>query len=59
MPKQLVSVQLTGNNRCIVLWLVVTVDPSNSSDELLKSLKAGKYSIGSPSMFLSRAVIEM
>ena len=34
MPEHLVSVQLTGNNRCIVLWSVVTVDPSSSSDDL-------------------------
>ena len=30
MAEQLVSAQVTGNNRCIVLMSVVTVDPSSS-----------------------------
>ena len=58
MAEQLVSVQVTSSNRCIVPWSVVTVDPSCSFDDLLGSLKAGKYSIVSPSEFLSRAIIE-
>ena len=33
-PEQLVSVQVTGNNRCIVPWSVVTVEPSSSFDDL-------------------------
>ena len=40
---------------------MVTVDPSSSFNDLLRSLKAGKYSIVSPSVgseFLSRAIIE-
>ena len=45
-------------NRCIVPWLVVTVDPSSSFDDSLRSLKAAKYSIVSPSEFLSQAIIE-
>ena len=57
MAEQLVSVQVNGNNRCIVPWSVVTVDPSSSFDDLLKSMKAGKYSIVSPSEFLSRSII--
>ena len=57
MAEQLVSVQVNGNNRCIVPWSVVTVDPRSSFDDLLKSMKAGKYSIVSPSEFLLRAII--
>ena len=41
MAEQLLSVQVTGNNRCIVPWEVATVDPSSSFDDLLRSLKAG------------------
>jgi len=58
MAEQLVSVKVTSSNRCIVPWSVVMVDPSCSFDDLLGSLKAGKYSIVSPSEFLSRAIIE-
>ena len=58
MAEQLVSVQVTGNSHCIVPWSVVTMDPSSSFDNLLRSLKADKYSIVSPSEFLSRAIIE-
>ena len=57
MAEQLVSVQVISNNRCIVPWSVVTVDPSSSFDDLLKSLKAGKYSIVSQNEFLSRAIM--
>ena len=57
MAEQLVSVQVTGNNCCIVPWSVVTVDPSSSFDDLFRSLKAGKYRL-SPSEFSSRAIIE-
>ena len=55
--EQLVSVQVSGNNRCIVLWSVVMVDPSSSFDDFLRPLKAGKYSIVSPSESLLRAII--
>ena len=58
MAEQLVSVQVTGNNCCIVPWSVVTVDPSSSFDDLIRSLKAGKYSIVSPSEILLQAIIE-
>ena len=57
----MVPVQFTGNNCCIVPWSVVMVDPSSSFDDLLRSLKVGKYSIVLPSVgseFLSRAIIE-
>jgi hypothetical protein len=33
MVEPLVSVQVIGNNRCIVLWSVVIVDPSSSFDD--------------------------
>ena len=58
MAEQLISVQVISSNRCIVPWSVVTVEPPSSFDSLLSSLKAGKYSIVSPSEFLSQAKLE-
>ena len=58
MAELLVSVQVVSSNRCIVPWSVVPVEPTSSFDHLLTSLKAGRYSVVSPSEFLSKATLE-
>ena len=58
MAEQLVSVQVVSSNRCIVPWSVVPVEPTSSFDHLLSSLKAGRYSVVSPSEFLSKVTLE-
>ena len=58
MAEQLVSVQVVSSNRCIVPWSVVPVKPTSSFDHLLSSLKAGRYSVVSPSEFLSKVTLE-
>ena len=58
MAEHLISVHVISSNHCIVLWSVVTVEPTSSFDNLLSSLKAGKYSVVSPSEFLSQASLE-
>ena len=57
MTKQLVSVRVTGNNRCTVLWSVVTVDPSSSFDDLLRSLKVGSSTPVSSTAVLSTPIL--
>ena len=49
--EHLISVHAISSNCCIVPWSMVTIEPTSSFDNLLSSLKAGKYSVVSPSEF--------
>ena len=53
--KQLVSVSVVSNNRCLVPWSVILVDPRDSFEDLLNAMRAGKYGTIPTEPLLDRA----
>ena len=52
------SVRVSSISKTIVLWSVISLDPSQNFEELFRSVQAGKYTIVKTSTELAAAVLE-
>ena len=55
MAKQLVSVTVVCNNRCLVPWAVIPAEATDRFSGLLDSMKAEKYGTIRPDVLLDQA----
>ena len=55
IAKQLVSVTVVCNSRCLVPWAVIPAEATDRFSDLLDSMKAGKYGTIQPDVLLDQA----
>ena len=58
MMASFASVHVSTANKTLVLWSVVSLDPSQNFGEVFQSLQAGKYTIIKTSTELTAAILD-
>ena len=58
MMASFASVHVSAANKTIIPWSVISLDPSQNSGELFRSVQTGKYTIIKTSTNLTAAVLE-